>query len=151
MKRCIHCGTYIDNNARQCPNCGGNPDAPTPPPYNSYSNPGQQSHNYNYGYGNGNRGGYNTPYSSNNAFEPCGPEGKIRGVAALLAIFLGGLGVQYFYLNKVGAGFLSILLAFVTGGIWQIVTIIQGVLMLCMSNDSFREKYVETRSSFPLF
>lgn len=38
------------------------------------------------------------PYPDS-VFSP-GPSGKSRGVAALLAIFLGSLGIQYFYLGK---------------------------------------------------
>ena len=34
------------------------------------------------------------PCNNNDPFQPSGPEGKCRGVAALLAIFLGGLGIQ---------------------------------------------------------
>lgn len=39
------------------------------------------------------------PPQSNDVFSP-GPSGKSRGVAALLAIFLGSLGIQYFYRGK---------------------------------------------------
>ena len=35
---------------------------------------------------------------SDNVFT-AGPSGKSRGVAALLAIFIGSLGIQYFYLE----------------------------------------------------
>lgn len=72
-------------------------------------------------------------------------------MAGLLAILLGGLGIQYFYLGKVMAGVLSILFSIVTCGIWQIVTLIQGIMMLCMTNQQFREKYVTNPSSFPIF
>ena len=49
------------------------------------------------------------------------------------------------------AGVLSILFSIVTCGIWQIVTLIQGIMMLCMTNQQFREKYVTNPSSFPIF
>lgn len=84
-------------------------------------------------------------------FAPCGPEGKTRGVAALFAILLGALGIQYFYLGKTTAGILSILLTLVTCGLWEIVPLIQGILMFTMTNEQFRQKYVTTQSSFPLF
>ena len=48
-------------------------------------------------------------------FDP-GPSGKSRGVAGLLAIILGYLGVHYFYLGHTTAGLLSIALSFVTCG-----------------------------------
>lgn len=92
----------------------------------------------------------NDPFAS-------GPEGKSRGVAALLAIFLGSFGVQYFYLGKISAGVLSlvvslvltctIFLAWVPGLVW----FVQGILMFCMSNADFRRKYVTTRLSWPIF
>lgn len=72
-------------------------------------------------------------------------------MAALLAIFLGGLGIQYFYLGKVMAGILSIVITLCTCGIWEILTLIQGILMFCMDNQTFEQKYVNTNSSFPLF
>lgn len=87
----------------------------------------------------------------NNPFNPCTPDGKTRGVAALLAIFIGGLGVQYFYLNKVTAGLITILLSVVTCGLWSILTFVQGIYMFCITNEQFREKYVDTTSKLPLF
>lgn len=132
MKQCPVCHTYVDDYARYCTNCGARLDGPnlqgpTPPPYTP-------------------------PYTDpNNAFDSCGPEGKSRGVAALFAIFLGCFGVQYFYLGKTTGGIITILLSIVTCGLWEVITIIQGVLMLCMTNAQFRQKYVLTQSSFPLF
>ncbi len=83
-------------------------------------------------------------------FDP-GPSGKSRGVAGLLAILIGGLGVHYFYLGHTAAGFLSILLSFITCGIWPLVMLIQGVIMLTMDQASFEQKYVYTQSALPLF
>ena len=89
--------------------------------------------------------------SSDNAFDPCGPEGKSRGVAALLAILLGGLGIQYFYVGKTTAGIISIVLSFVTCGLWSVLMLVQGILMFCMTNAQFRQKYVLSTSTLPLF
>lgn len=140
MKKCQYCGQFIDDYSTVCPNC----HQQQPPVYT----PGSQPNNY----GNSYNQGFNLQeyYNRNNCFDS-GPEGKSRGVAGLLAIFLGGLGVQYFYLNKIGGGFLTILLTFVTCGLWEVVTLIQGILMLCMDNRSFREKYVLSNSTLPLF
>lgn len=80
-----------------------------------------------------------------------GKSDKSKTAAGLLAIFLGGLGIQYFYLGKVGGGFLTILLTIVTCGAWEIITLIQGILMLCMSDDEFDQKYVFTDKTLPLF
>lgn len=43
--------------------------------------------------------------------------GKSRGVCALLAIFLGGFGVQYFYLGKTTAGIIALIGTWVLCGI----------------------------------
>lgn len=129
MKQCPSCKQYNEDYAQFCSNCGhsfsSNTYPQTPPPM----------------YDNTDR---------NNAFDS-GPDGKSRGVAALLAILLGGLGIQYFYLGKTGAGLITIGLTFITCGLWEVITLIQGILMLCMTNTTFRQKYVETDSTFPLF
>ncbi|MDE6811039.1 MAG: GYF domain-containing protein [Muribaculaceae bacterium] len=78
------------------------------------------------------------------------PSGK-KIAAGVLAILLGYLGVQYFYLGKVGAGFITILLSIVTCGLWEVVTFIQGIVMLTMSDQEFDRKFVYTKSTFPLF
>ncbi len=80
-----------------------------------------------------------------------GPSGKSRGVAGLLAILLGGLGIHYFYCGKVGGGFICILLTIVTCGIWTILTLIQGIMMMCMKHEEFERKYVINPATFPLF
>lgn len=69
----------------------------------------------------------------------------------MLAIFIGSLGIQYFYLGKNTAGVLAIVLSFVTCGIFEIIWIIQGILMLTMSQDDFERKYVYSPSTFPIF
>ncbi len=175
MRICPYCGGVADDQSTSCPSCN-RPLAPSKPggaydnghagqaytqgdyghsayePSNGYN----QNYNNNYGqqqnyYGQQQGYQYGEPYfDRNNPFDE-GPEGKSRGVSALLAIILGGLGVQYFYLGKVAAGLLTILLTFVTCGIWQILTLIQGILMFCMTNEEFRRKYVLTPSFFPLF
>ena len=74
-----------------------------------------------------------------------------RILCGILAIIVGTLGVQYFVINKVKAGILTIILSIVTCGAWSIITLIQGILMLCMSDQEFEEKYVNTPKTFPLF
>ncbi len=147
---------------------------PPPPPYgngagssNGYTyqqGAGYDPYGASQGYGAGNCGnhgagapygapGYNDPSSctfNNDAFTD-GPEGKSRGVTALLAILVGSLGVQYFYLGKVAAGIITIILTLVTCGTWSFVTLVQGILMFCMDNITFRNKYVINPSAFPLF
>lgn len=112
---------------------------------NGYNN------NYN---GNGyNNNGYNNqcpPPTPDNVFN-AGPSGKSRGIAALLAILLGTLGIQYFYLGKNTAGIITLIVSLVLCGIPSIIWIIQGILMLTMSQQEFERKYVYTTSTFPLF
>lgn len=74
-----------------------------------------------------------------------------RILCGLMAIFFGAFGVQYFILGKVGGGFITILLSLITCGAWEIVTLIQGILMLCMNDSEFRRKYVDNPATFPLF
>lgn len=74
-----------------------------------------------------------------------------KTLCGIMAIIFGTLGVQYFVLGKVPAGFITILLSIVTCGAWEIITLIQGIMMLCMSDDEFRRKYIDTTSTFPLF
>lgn len=79
------------------------------------------------------------------------PGDKEKTVAGILAILLGGLGVQYFYLGKVSAGIITILLSMVTCGIWPVLMLIQGILMLTMSEEEFRAKFVDSTKTLPLF
>lgn len=72
-------------------------------------------------------------------------------LTGIMAIIFGGLGVQYFVLGKVGGGFLTILLTLITCGLWEIVTLIQGILMLCMTDADFKRKYVDNPATMPLF
>lgn len=87
---------------------------------------------------------YQQPYAQN-------VSSKDKTAAGILAILIGGLGIQYFYLGKVGGGFICILLTFVTCGIWSIISFIQGILMLTMSQEEFDRKFVYSTSTFPLF
>ena len=80
-----------------------------------------------------------------------GPSGKSRGVAGLLAILLGGFGAHYFYLGKIGGGFICLLLCLVTCGLWSILTLVQGIVMMTMKQNDFEQKFVYSQSTFPLF
>ncbi len=76
---------------------------------------------------------------------------KNKVAAGVLAILLGGLGVQYFYLGKIAAGFITILLSLVTCGLWQVLMLVQGIMMLTMTDRQFEEKYVLSPATYPLF
>ena len=104
----------------------------------------------NYG-GYGNSGGYDSYGGGYGMGGNGGWSGKSKIVAGLLAILLGYLGVQYFYCGKVGGGFLTILLSLVTCGMWYVITLIQGIYMLTLSDRDFDNKFVYTTSTFPIF
>lgn len=87
---------------------------------------------------------------NNDAFAS-GPNGKSRGVAALLALFLGSFGVQYFYVGKPIAGIIMILLVWCTCGIGGILCTIQAIMLFVMNNQDFERKFVTSTSTFPLF
>lgn len=72
-------------------------------------------------------------------------------LCGLLAILVGGLGIQYFLLGKTWGGIITILLTCITCGCWTIITLIQGILMLCMSEEEFKRKYIENPATMPLF
>jgi TM2 domain-containing membrane protein YozV len=61
------------------------------------------------------------PYSAARAY-PVSP--KSRLVATLLSFFLGGLGVDRFYLGNIGMGVAKLLVGWITFGIWPLVDFI---------------------------
>lgn len=79
------------------------------------------------------------------------PPVKSKIVAGILALFLGAIGLQYFYIGKNTAGILCIIISLVTCGLWQVVTFVQGILMLLMSDEEFNRKFLYSQSKFPLF
>ena len=150
--------TENPENFVRCPYCGENFYASQQPQYGQpqygqqqYGQPqyGQQQYGQQqygqpqYAYG-------NQPQQQMGVFDS-GPSGKSRGVAGLLAIRIGTLGIHYFYLGKVGGGFICILLSFVTCGLWGILTLIQGIMMMTMTQQDFEMKYVNNDKTFPLF
>lgn len=149
-KKCPNCGGLITDRDEKCPLCqcdlngGGQQNYYRQPRYNNQPNGGG------YGYNQGGIRG-DERYLQNDMFAP-DPFGKSRGVAALLAIFLGGFGIHYFYLGKTTGGVVFLIVALITCcSLPAIVALIQGILMLCMNNQEFTRKYVSTPSSFPIF
>jgi TM2 domain-containing membrane protein YozV len=65
--------------------------------------------------------------------------GRNRIVAALLALFLGGLGIHKFYLGRGLAGVLYLIFCWTL--IPTIVGFIEGIILLLMSDESFFAKY----------
>ena len=105
-------------------------------PHNTYRQPPQQS--------------YQQPILDLNAPAQRAVSPKDKVVCGLLALLLGGLGVQYFYLARPGAGLICLLLTFVTCGLWSVITLIQGIYMLMMNDAEFQRKYVLSTASFPV-
>lgn len=65
--------------------------------------------------------------------------GKSRIAAALLAFFLGGFGVHKFYLGQVGQGILYLI--FFWTFIPAIVAFIEFIILLCMSDETFNNRF----------
>lgn len=72
-------------------------------------------------------------------------------LCGIMAMLFGYLGVQYFILGKVAGGFITILLGLLTCGAWSIITFIQGIVMLTLSNSEFKRKFIDSTSTLPLF
>ncbi|MEX0445678.1 NINE protein [Xenorhabdus sp. SGI246] len=64
---------------------------------------------------------------------------KSRITAALLAFFLGFIGVHRFYLGKIGSGFLYLIFCWTF--IPYIISFIEFIIYLCMSDKDFAKKY----------
>lgn len=77
--------------------------------------------------------------------------GKDHIVAGVLCLLLGGFGIHYFYCGKVAGGLICLLLTFLSCGIWGVLLLVQGIMMLTMSQEDFDRKYVYSSSTFPLF
>ena len=69
------------------------------------------------------------------AYVPAPPR-KDKTLAAILALFLGGVGIHKFYLGKVGQGILYLLLCWTF--IPAIVSFIEAIVLFCQSEQSFQ-------------
>lgn len=74
-----------------------------------------------------------------------------KTLCGIMAIIFGGFGVQYYIIGKIGGGLMTLLLTIATCGVWSILTLVQGILMLTMSDEEFYRKYVASQSFMPLF
>lgn len=64
---------------------------------------------------------------------------KSRGVAILLAFFLGGLGFHKFYLGQVGAGLIYLLLCWTF--IPAIIALFESIGYALTSEEAFQKRY----------
>lgn len=62
-----------------------------------------------------------------------------KTTAGLLALLLGSVGAQFFYMGAFGAGLMSVL--FCWTGIPSVIALFQGTTYLCMSDAEFNAKY----------
>jgi TM2 domain-containing membrane protein YozV len=69
---------------------------------------------------------------------------KDKNVAAILALFLGGLGVHKFYLGRIGAGVLYLI--FSVTFIPSILGLIDFFVLALMDQDEFQRRYGEGRA-----
>ena len=58
---------------------------------------------------------------------------------------------NYFYMGKTTAGIITLILGLCSCYIWGVVMLIQGILILTMTDEAFMAKYVDTDKTFPLF
>lgn len=128
---CRECGSQVSSHALNCPKCG----APIAP---------QLSQNA------------SAPQSPQ---QPAAPVASSRNnvAAGLLAIFLGCLGIHYFYLGKQKAGITFLLIGLLGWILFAIpviviaiISLVSGIKMLTMSEAEFQRNYVTTPREFPI-
>jgi len=144
---CPECGQQISDRAVSCPHCGTPLQGGYCQQNAGYQQNGWQQSGYsNYAYQQ--QGGAQQPVRDD-AFS-AGPSGKSRGVAGLLALLLGGLGIHYFYLGKTTAGILMLVLTFISCGLASILALVSGIRMFIMTTPEFEDHFVYSPSTFPI-
>ena len=73
--------------------------------------------------------------------QPTLGRGKEKMVAGILGILLGSLGIHHFYLGSTVAGVIQIVLTCVTCGIGSLLGLVEGILLLVMSDEEFNQRY----------
>ena len=66
--------------------------------------------------------------------------GKDKMVAGILGILIGSLGIHHFYLGSTTAGIVVLVLTCCTG-LGGIIGLVEGIMLLVMSDDEFNAKY----------
>ncbi len=151
---CPDCGNGVSKNAESCPKCG----SPIAELYKRIPpesvNCSECKNDYSFherkcphcGLINGKKLRFDNPleeykeiYHSSSSGVSKIKESKSRSAAILLAIFFGGIGVHKFYLNKPGQGIIYLLLFWT--GIPLIISLIEAIRFLMMSDSSFNTKY----------
>lgn len=65
--------------------------------------------------------------------------GKNKVVAGVLGILLGGLGIHHFYLGSTVSGIICLLTSCIAIG--GIIGLIEGIMLLVMSDEDFDKRY----------
>ncbi len=136
---CEECGVSFVEKDGACPQCG----CPVAPPRVNIAQQTQLMH------------GAPSVKTAPGVFDN-GPSGKSRGVAALLALFFGSLGVHLFYVGKIGAGVLFLLCTLIgwvlifPPFIVAVVSLIQTIMLFTMSSDDFEAKYINSNTFLPV-
>ena len=134
---CPKCGAQLNGTTNFCEFCGASlPQQPQQPPYQQpqyqqppYQQPPYQQPPYQ-------QPPYQQPYYGQ-PYQPLPAKSKL--LAALLAFFLGGLGIHKFYLGRTGAGIAMLL--FCWTGIPAIIAFVDFIVLLCHSDQEFMQKY----------
>ena len=151
QKFCFSCGCVLHLSASSCPKCGAVQPVQTalvpvqplaamthpsaPPPKHVYCRGcGQHIH----------ESAISCPkcgalQKSANFATPRSASGNDRMTAALLALFLGGIGGHKFYLGQTGMGILYLLFFWTL--IPALIAFIEGIIFLTMSDADFAAKY----------
>jgi TM2 domain-containing membrane protein YozV len=67
--------------------------------------------------------------------------GKSKVVAGILGILIGWTGAHHYYLGSITAGIVILVLSCCTAGIGGILGLVEGIMLLVMSDADFDAKY----------
>lgn len=130
-KKCPQCGAPIDSTATSCKFCGAEvPIQPQPQQQQpQYQQPQYQQPQY------------QPPQViiQQQSAQPIYKSSKNKVVAAVLAFFLGGIGIHKFYLGQGGMGVLYLLFSWTFIPVF--IAFIEAIIYITMSDESFNQKY----------
>jgi len=123
MAQCTTCGAGLKAGATRCVKCGSAVDVPAPASQPSQPAPSVQS----------------VQIIQPVQYVPAARPAKSKSTAAILAFFLGGLGVHKFYLGQAGWGIAYLLLCWTF--VPAVVALVEGIVYLSTSDEAFHQKY----------
>ncbi|MDD9923297.1 MAG: TM2 domain-containing protein [Boseongicola sp.] len=123
FKDCMYCGEEIRANAVKCRHCGEFLDPAMRAAEEAKSERQQQ----------------NVVVSLGSDRSHKHHSGKTKGTAAVLALFLGGLGAHKFYLDRPVQGIVYLVFCFTF--VPAIISFFEGIYYALMSEDEFQQKY----------